>query len=271
MADESTPPALFDNLPTIREHVANAAGVLFCTDFDGTLAGIETDPDAPVLGSENRAALERLRDHERVRVAVISGRELADLRERVGIEDIDYAGNHGLELHRGGEATTHPVAKRRRHDLDSIVADVEERLADTDCFVENKSVSATVHYRTAPEHRDDIHEIVESAVEEVAPDGFELSTGKDIVELTPTVAWDKGDALSLIAAECNGWLPMYLGDDTTDEAAFRALAGTGIGIHVGTGEETAADYRIENPDAVTRFLDWLSHEGLEALEATESA
>lgn len=262
------PPALFDNLPPIRERVASATGLLFCTDFDGTLAGIETDPDAPALGADNRAALKRLRDHDRVRVAVISGRELADLRERVGIEGIDYAGNHGLELHREGETTIHPVAKRRRRDLDEIVAAIEERLADTDCFVENKSVSATVHYRTAPEREGEVHDIVESAVERVAQDEFELSTGKNIVELTPAVAWDKGDALSLLAEERTGWLPMYIGDDTTDEAAFRVLSGTGIGVHVGDDAETTADYRIENPEAVTRFLDWLAGEGLDALAGT---
>jgi trehalose 6-phosphate phosphatase len=267
---ESVPPALCDHLPTIRDRVATADGLLFCTDFDGTLAGIETDPDAPAIGSDNRAALERLRDHDRVDVAVISGRELADLTERVGIEGIDYAGNHGLELHREGVTTTHPVAERRRRDLDAIVADIEERLADTECFVENKSVSATVHYRTAPERRDEVHDIVATAVERVASGKFELSTGKDIVELTPAVAWDKGNALSLIADDHDGWLPMYIGDDTTDEAAFRVLSGTGIGIHVGSDAETAADYRIENPEAVTRFLDWLADEGLDTLEATES-
>jgi trehalose 6-phosphate phosphatase len=264
----SVPPALFEDLPAVRERLGDAEGLLFCTDFDGTLAAIETDPDAPAIGSDNRATLERLRDHDRVDVAVISGRELDDLTERVGIEGIDYAGNHGLELHREGATTTHPVAERRRRDLNRIVADIEERLADTDCFVENKSVSATVHYRTAPERAEEVHDIVEAAVGRVASGGFELSTGKGIVELTPAVAWDKGNALSLLAADHDGWLPIYVGDDTTDEAAFRALSGTGIGVHVGPGEGTAADYRIESPAEVTRFLDWLANEGLDALEAT---
>ena len=261
------PPTLWDSLPAIRDRLADADGLLFCTDFDGTLAGIETDPDAPALGEENRTALERLRDHERVSVAVVSGRELADLRERVGIDGLDYAGNHGLELHRNGESTTHPIARRRRRDLDAIVADIEEHLSGTDCFVEDKSVSATVHYRTAPEHEGEVHDAVEMAVERVAEGGFELSTGKEIVELTPAVAWDKGDAVSLLAADHDGWLPIYVGDDTTDEAAFRELSEVGIGVHVGTDPETAADYRIDDPGSVTRFLDWLVDEGLAALGA----
>jgi trehalose 6-phosphate phosphatase len=261
------PLTLFDHLPTLTDRLADADGLLFCTDFDGTLAGIEVDPDAPTLGEDNRTALERLRDHDRVDVAVISGRELADLRERVAIDGIDYAGNHGLELHRDGESTTHPIARRRRRDLDTIVADIEERLDDTDCFVEDKSVSATVHYRTVPEREGDVHDAVEAAVERVAEGGFELSTGKEIVELTPTVDWDKGDAVSLLVTDHDGWLPIYMGDDTTDEAAFRELSDVGIGVHVGTGPETAADYRIDDPDSVTRFLDWLVDEGLAVLDS----
>jgi trehalose 6-phosphate phosphatase len=263
------PPALFDgdgHLSTVADRLAATEGLLFCTDFDGTLAGIAEDPDAPELIPENRDALETLRDHDRVRVAVISGRELADLRSRVGLSGIDYAGNHGLEIHRQGNTTVHPVAEKRQKELDDIIADIEDRLAGTDCFVEDKSVSATVHYRTAPERAEEVHEAVESAVENVASGGFELSTGKEIIELTPAVAWDKGRALSLLAAEYGDWLSMYVGDDTTDEAAFRALGDAGIGIHVGAGEETAADYRIENPAAVERFLDWLSHTGLDALD-----
>ncbi len=262
------PPVLFDDhLSTIADRLSVTEGLLFCTDFDGTLAAIADDPDAPELGPENREALETLRDHDRVRVAVISGRELADLRPRVGIEGIDYAGNHGLEIHRQGNTTTHPIAEKRRRDLEEIVADIEEHLNDTDCFVEDKSVSATIHYRAAPERADEVHELVESVVEQVAPGGFELSVGKDIVELTPAVAWDKGRALSLLAAEYEGWLVVYVGDDTTDEAAFRALS-DGIAIHVGSGEETAADYRIENPETVERLLGWLCTTGLDALDET---
>jgi trehalose 6-phosphate phosphatase len=266
--DPDRPPALFDadHLSTVADRLSTADGLLFCTDFDGTLAGIEEDPDAPEIAPGNREALTTLRDHDQVRVAVISGRELADLRPRIGIEGIDYAGNHGLEIHRDGDTTVHPVAAKRGRDLEKIVADIEDRLADTDCFVEDKSVSATVHYRTAPERAEEVHEVVASAVERVAPDGFELSTGKNIVELTPAVAWDKGRALSLFAADDKDWLSMYVGDDTTDEAAFEALSADGIGIHVGPGTETAAEYRIENPAAVERFLDWLCTTGLDALD-----
>jgi len=267
---DGRPPALFDGtgeaLAAIADRLAATNGLCFSTDFDGTLSAIEDDPDAPELPPDNRAALRDLRDHDRARVAVISGRELADLRSRVGVEGIAYAGNHGLEIFRDGETTVHPVAKKRQRDLERIVNDLEDRLAETDCFVEDKSVSATIHYRGAPERAEAVQNAVAETVERIAPAGFERSIGKEIVELTPAVAWDKGAALSLLTADFDGWFPVYVGDDTTDEAAFRALGERGIGIHVGAGEDTAADYRIEDPSAVERLLDWFRTEGLAALD-----
>ena len=270
-----SPPTLFgdaaDHCSTIADRLRAASGLSFCTDFDGTLATIREDPDAPELGATNRESLETLYGHERVHVAVISGRELADLRPRVGIEGIDYAGNHGLEIHRDGETTVHPVAEKRRRDLDRIVADIERQLADTACFVEDKSVSATVHYRAAPERAAEVRDITETVTERIAPGGFDLSTGKNIVELTPAVAWDKGRALSLLTADFEDWLSVYVGDDTTDEAAFEALGERGVSVHVGPGEETVADYRVENPEAVERLLQWFCTTGLDALDETEES
>ena len=243
--------------------------LLFCTDFDGTLAGIETDPDAPAIGTANRDALETLRDHSGVHVAVISGRELGDLRERVGVSGIDYAGNHGLELYQGEETSVHPEAAERERDLDRIAEAVTDDLAGTDCFVENKSVSATIHYRTDPEREAEVHEAVETAVDRFAPGAFEISTGKEIIELTPDVAWDKGKVVSKLMEDYPDSLGVYIGDDTTDEAAFRALADDDISVHVGLDDETAAAYRLADPEEVTTFLEWLCREGLDELERTD--
>lgn len=277
--DGGRPPALFDEgvdaLSTIADRLRAAPGLRFCTDFDGTLTAITADPDAPEIAVTNRDALETLRDHDRVRVAVISGRELADLRPRVGLDDIEYAGNHGLEIHRGGETTVHPVAEKRAQALDRILTDLEARLADTDCLIEDKTVSATVNYRSADVAPETVRDAVETAVDRVAPGRFRVSPGKAIVELTPTIEWDKGKALSLLVADHDDWLAMYVGDDTTDEAAFEVLGDTGISIHVGSGADTLATYRVEDPADVERFLGWLSTTGLDALETppgpTESA
>jgi len=263
--------ATADLRSTMRARLRETDALLFCTDFDGTLADIDVDPDAPTIAAGNRTALETLRDHDRTHVAVISGRELADLRDRVGVSGIVYAGNHGLELDRNGDTTVHPVATKRKRELERIVADIEDELEDTECFVEDKSVSATVHYRTVPEREADVHDAVAAAVERVAPGGFDCSTGKEIVELAPAVPWDKGRVVSLLAADHENSLAVYIGDDTTDEAAFEALSAADIGIHIGLDGETAADYRLADPAAVETFLEWLSTTGLDALDTTEES
>ncbi|WP_331235219.1 trehalose-phosphatase [Natronorarus salvus] len=230
-------------------------GLLFCTDFDGTLSPIETDPDAPTLPPENERALRRLRDRERVRVGVVSGRGLSDLRERVGIDGIAYAGNHGLELALDGERIVHPIAERREREIgrlcDAIEREVGERV-----LVERKGLTATVHYRKANEGAS---RAVRALVRREAgtKDGIRTVSGKQSVELRPAVEWDKGRAVSLLRERVpSTWTAAYLGDDTTDESVFRTL-GTGLSVHVGEGE-TDAEHRLPDTDAVSELLDWLA-------------
>lgn len=253
---------------TVAERLADAEGLLLCTDFDGTLTGIVADPDAPEMRPQNRTSLERLHAHPNVAVAVVSGRALDDLRERVGLDDLSYAGNHGLELAYRGETTVHPVAERQASEIQAACDAIEERVGDIDgCLVENKGVTATVHHRQADlNDTPAIRRAVEEVVEELAPDRIEVSTGKAVVELAPAVPWDKGQAVSFFQSDVpDSWATMYLGDDTTDEYAFRAIAPAGVSIHVGDDEETAAVHRTPDPDTVERFLQWLADEGVESL------
>ena len=253
---------------TVADRLADAEGLLLCTDFDGTLTGIVADPDAPELRPENRESLRRLGERSDVAVAVVSGRALDDLQSRVDLDGVSYAGNHGLELAHDGETTVHPVAERQATEIRAVCAAVEDRVGDIDgCLVEDKGVTATVHHRqaaldTVPE----IRTAVEESVERIAPDRIQVSTGKAVVELAPAVPWDKGQAVSFFGEDVpDTWTTMYLGDDTTDEHAFRAIAPTGVSIHVGDDEETAAVHRTPDPDTVEQFLGWLADEGVEQL------
>lgn len=255
---------------TVADRLADAEGLLLCTDFDGTLTGIVADPDAPELRPKNRESLQRLGERSDVAVAVVSGRALDDLQSRVDLDGVSYAGNHGLELAHAGETTVHPVAERQAAEIRAVCAAVEDRVGDIDgCLVENKGVTATVHHRqaaldTVPE----IRTAVEESVERIAPDRIQVSTGKAVVELAPAVPWDKGQAVSFFREDVpETWTTMYLGDDTTDEHAFRAIAPTGVSIHVGDDEETAAVHRTPDPDTVEQFLGWLADEGVEQLES----
>jgi trehalose 6-phosphate phosphatase len=257
---------------TVAEQLADAEGLLLCTDFDGTLTGIVADPDAPEMRPGNRESLQTLSEHSDVAVAVVSGRALDDLQSRVGIDGVSYAGNHGLELAHEGETTVHPVAERQASEIHAVCEAVEERVGDVEgCLIENKGVTATVHHRQADfDDVPDIREAVEESVDAIAPDRIHVSTGKAVVELAPAVPWDKGQAVSFFREDVpDTWTTMYLGDDTTDEDAFRAIAPTGVSIHVGN-EETAAVHRTPDPDTVERFLGWLAEDGVDRLGSAAS-
>ncbi|PSP71946.1 trehalose-phosphatase [Halobacteriales archaeon QS_3_64_16] len=258
---------LFEHLDAVRDRLGRAEGMLLCTDFDGTLAPITEDPDAAGIIAANEDALRELTDRERVELAVVSGREVEDVAARVGIDDITYAGNHGLELTRKGEATVHPIAADRQDDIAALLADLDERLAGIEgCVFEDKEVTATIHYRGVnPEDHPEVEAAVEAALEEHG-EGLSSSSGKEIFEVGPAIPWDKGRLISLLAEDTPpGWIGAYLGDDTTDETAFEALGEAGLSVFVGGESETAARYRVPDPEGVARFFEWLASEGCEAL------
>jgi trehalose 6-phosphate phosphatase len=270
---EEGPLELFDHLDAVRDRLARAEGLLLCADFDGTLAPITENPDAAGITAANENALRELADRERVELAVVSGRGVEDVAERVGIEGLAYAGNHGLELARRGGTTVHPIATDRRDDIAALLADLDERLDGIEGLVfEDKGVTATIHYRgVAPDDQPEVEAAVEAALEEHG-EGLQHSSGKEIVEVGPAIPWDKGRLISLLAEDTpRGWLGAYLGDDTTDESAFAALGEDGLSVFVGGESETAARYRVPDPEGVARFFEWLADEGLVAIGSERSA
>lgn len=248
-------------LSRIDERLHAAGGVLLCLDFDGTLAHIAEDPTAVEPTAECRAALETLTERSDVRVAVISGRALSDVRDRVGLEGVYYAGNHGLELDETGDTVVHPVAEKHRSTVRAVCEALSDRLADeAGCHVEDKGVTATVHHRLAPDDRTArIRALVQSTVEEVGEGALQLTPAKAAIELRPPLDWGKGHAVETFRDRVpDDYLPMYVGDDSTDESAFEAVAADGIGVHVGDGRDTAATCRVPDPRGVATFLEWLA-------------
>jgi len=269
------PPLVWEVLDEIRNRLSNAPGLLFGTDFDGTLSPIAEDPGAPTLTRPNRRSLEAFRDHPRVRPAVISGRGLADLRDRLALPAVDCVGNHGLELGVDGGRETHPDAASAGPVIDDVCSQLGGRLDDIEgSRIENKGVTATIHYRQVDRAA---VETVENHVREVVSDygggELEIHDGKESLELRPAADWDKGSALSQLREHVDdAWLPWYIGDDTTDEAGFRAISDDGITVHVGDNEQTAAAYRVRNSTEAEVFIRWLATDGLAVLstDAPES-
>ena len=131
-------------------------------------------------------------------------------------------------------------------------------------MVENKGITATVHHRLAPDGvTERVRETVREVVAEIGGPRFRVSLGKSVVEFSPAIPWHKGRAVELLADELPAdWLPVYLGDDTTDEFAFAAVGHHGLGVHVGEGHDTVATHRITDLDALETFLSWLAETGV---------
>ncbi|RRJ28960.1 trehalose-phosphatase [Halocatena pleomorpha] len=232
-------------------------------DFDGTLAPHVDEPSAAEPTAENQELLRTLSRQAGVDIAVISGRALDDVRDRVGIDGVEYAGNHGLELD-GASPLSDPDATRAQ--IRTVCDRLETEIDHEDCAIENKGITATVHYRRVDdeESKARIRSIVETVVEDDASD-LRCTRGANIVEIRPAIDWDKGEAVQwFVDRRSDACLPMYIGDDTTDEDVFRAIAPDGIGVHVGT-DGTAATYRVADVEAVTAVLQWLADAGVDEL------
>ncbi|MDZ7704694.1 MAG: trehalose-phosphatase [Trueperaceae bacterium] len=253
----SAPPDGLEHADDLLERLTQGRLALF-VDYDGTLTPIVDRPEDAVLSERMRARLARLAD--RTTLAVVSGRDLADVRDKVGLDDLYYAGSHGFDIV-GPDDTRmqHEEARASLPDLDEAEQQLNDRLADiAGASVERKRFAIAVHYRRAA--AEDARQI-EAAVDEVVRDRERLRKkgGKKIFELQPDVDWNKGRAVRwlLERLELNraDVVPVYIGDDVTDEDAFAALKGDGIGIRVGSPDApTSADYLFEDPDALEQFF-----------------
>jgi trehalose 6-phosphate phosphatase len=270
VTDPTERETLSATLATLSGHLVEADELVLCIDFDGTLAPIVERPDEAAIRSENRELLRRLTEHRAVTVAVVSGRQLADVRERVGLEAPTYAGNHGLELDAGGGDDVHPDAAACEPSLERVCSTLDDAFGDDpDVAVEEKGPTATVHYRRAPPERAaEVREAVTEAVEQFGDDRLEVHDDREVVEIRPDVDWDKGYVASLLAWDSPARLPVFVGDGQTDEAGFREVRDDGVAIRVGDpdGRETRATEHVADPVEVTSMLRWFVETGTDLLE-----
>lgn len=260
MADppEERPPVLdAEQAGALRDRLAAAGGLLLCLDFDGTLAPIVDDPDAAEMGPVAEAVVRRLADDSDVTVALVSGRSLADLRERAGLDGVRYAGNHGLEWDDGRGRTVAEDVRGSRPAVERAIGSLRAELADVPgCRVEDKDLTGTVHYRETPgELTGDVVRTVEEVV--ASTDGLRCTRGKAILELRPDVPAGKDRAVERLRERYPQRLPVFVGDDVTDEDGFRAVADDGVGVLVGDRSDTAATLRVPDTDGVASLLTWL--------------
>jgi alpha,alpha-trehalase len=250
------PPSALDDFGALANRIGNNRVALFL-DYDGTLTPIVARPELAVLDEGMRSTIRRL--SELCPVIVISGRALKDVTERVGIDEIVYAGSHGFEIAApSGPEIRHefgseyiPLIHAAARALKDLIGHVEG------VIVEDKTYTVAVHYRLA--HPTRVPD-VERAVNEVLAGhpGLAKIDGKKVFELRPDMAWDKGRALlwllERLGLDTPDVTPIYIGDDVTDADAFRVLANRGISILVAEPVATCAHYRLTDTVEVQEYL-----------------
>jgi trehalose-phosphatase len=230
-------------------------------DFDGTLAPIRSDPTRVTLPIRTRIALQLLARH--CPVAIISGRDLLDVRRRVRVGRAWYAGSHGFELAGPGvEPIAQQAAEAALPDLDEA-----ERLLSAELepvpgvLVDRKRFALAVHYRTA--RPDDVDQVIATAtrIGDARPT-LRVAHGRRVVELLPNIDWHKGRALRWLLERAGlagtGVVPVFAGDDYTDEDALGEIHDDGIGIVVRSAEHgdrlTWAHYAVDGPRSLCTLL-----------------
>jgi trehalose 6-phosphate phosphatase len=249
-------------------HLAGRRPAVFL-DYDGTLTPIVDRPEDALISESMRETVRGLA--KRCPVCVVSGRDRWMVQELMGVDDLIVAGSHGFDIWSpaGGE-----IQREEGEEFGGLLEGVEARLREElggieGALVEPKKSSVAAHYRLVSEdERPRVGRVVEKILAE-HPDGLKVTPGKMVYEIQPNIDWDKGKAvlylLGALDLDRDDVVPMYLGDDITDEHAFEALARIGIGIFVGraddpevAGRTTAADYVLYDVPEVERFLDTLA-------------
>src|SRR6478609_7602639 len=247
-------------IPSALEHVQEIAQggdrLAVFLDYDGTLTPIVSHPEDAWLPESMRQTLQSLA--ARVPVAILSGRDLDDIRGRVLVDGVVYAGSHGFDI-AGAGGLRRELGTAYLPVLDTAETELREALDEIPgAQLERKHFSVAAHYRNVNEN--DAFRVA-LAMDAVGARHRELRRmdGKKVYELLPDIDWNKGKAmlwlLETLGLEGRNALPIYIGDDRTDEDAFRALEQRGIGILVSEqSPPSAARYSLKNPAEVEEFL-----------------
>ncbi|MFQ5329741.1 MAG: trehalose-phosphatase [Thermodesulfobacteriota bacterium] len=249
----------FNAIEEFKERVGGVALSLFL-DYDGTLAPIVGRPEDAALSYSMKEVLRRLQ--RRYPMAIISGRSLDDIMSRVAIKGVVYAGNHGFEIESEAFSYRMEEAQEFKDRLPAIAAKLHSCLSGfKGVIVEDKGLTLSVHYRLVDiREAPGVIEAVNGALASFKAEGrVRVTRGKKVIEVRPPVKWGKGKAVTWILARGPfvETIPVYIGDDETDRAAFRAIKGRGLSIVVGHRWKEA-DYFLRDQSEVIALLKWLS-------------
>ena len=251
---------LLKEWPAVKKRIKDAEKVLLLLDYDGTLSRIASRPHEAVLEKELKKRLVLLSRKENITVGIVSGRRLDQLKRLVGVCGIYYAGNHGLRINGPGIRFLHPACRRFNPIIKKIKKSLKQRIKGLKgVIIEDKRLTITVHYRLVKKgdlaRLKDIFEKI--CAPYISKNRMKVSSGKKSWEIRPPVDWNKGNAVKRILADFRSEkvFPIYMGDDLTDEDAFRALKKVGLAVFIGKPPaKTNAEYNLRSVSGVRRFL-----------------
>jgi trehalose-phosphatase len=247
-----------DEWSKIRTTLAGKNILLFL-DYDGTLSEIVDDPDLAVVSDAINRSLKTIADNPRFQIVIISGRSLKDITQKIQIKNAIISGNHGLEIEGPDFIYTHTVPPLYSSTLFIIKNKLHSVLGKyKGVWIEDKYLSLCVHYRLAekeqiPEIKDTVRSTLARYVSE---NKIKLKSGKMILEVMPSIHWNKGLAVNWILSHLSEkhYFPVYFGDDSTDEDAFKELEGSGLTVLVGKRKDSCAQYFVNTVSEVGDVL-----------------
>lgn len=262
---QETYPHAVSQFQDIRNRLKDKTVTLFL-DYDGTLANIVKNPDEAYISNQMRSTVKEI--SRSLRTAIISGRSLQKVKSFVDLEEVYYAGSHGMDISLpDGSMQSDKSSFQPAADIRPLIAKVYLALKAAvehinGAYVEDNIFCLSVHYRNCLESFKEIESIVDKEVKESKV--LRRSDGRKVFEIRPKIDWNKGKAVEFFLRswqlENQDSVAIYMGDDTTDEDAFKYLKqnGEGFGIVVSSKVKTSdAEYSVRDPSEVLMFLNKL--------------
>lgn len=238
--------------------------VMLCLDYDGTLVPIRNTPSEAKLNPRVQKILRELANQKDCKVVIVSGRSLAEIKKMVGLKELIYIANHGLELEGPQIQFIHPDSAKIKETMEAVKDELAWAFKSfPGVWIEDKGLTMSIHYRTLEKSK--IKQAEATFLNVLKPyresEHLVITGGKKVWEVRPPGRWNKGSAVLWLFARAlakrkASILLIYIGDDRTDEDAFRAVKRKGIGIKVMKSPKaaSAAGYYLRSPAEVYRFL-----------------
>lgn len=253
---------LFDYWDNLKKNLSHKHIIMFL-DYDGTLTPIVKRPKEALISKDTRNLLDRLSKSPRCRLAIISGRALRDIKNKIRLNNIIYSGNHGLEIEGPKIRFKSPVSLEYKTTLKRIKNYLSKRLISIKgVFLEDKGLSLSLHYRLVDKKQIPLVKNIfhEATTIYLIRNKIKIKPGKMVLQIMPAIEWDKGKVVLWLLnrqrfiLKGNNIFPVYIGDDVTDEDAFGVLKNKGLTVFVGRPKASQAKYYLKNSKEVMGFL-----------------